>query len=250
MKKFSGIIIGLLFIIGSPILINILMSIQTPWVKGEVSDWISFYGSYIGAMIGAFVAYQVMRIQIKAQEEINKKTNIINQLPYLVMLKIEIEKIVKFVELLKNLSKGENPFGPIEYSNFQNPNEINEENWKGMEFLINKNLIVELINLKEQYKQLCETLKINLEQKENEIASVNLNFEKLNRKSVKDQKDLAELKILNSKLRDLHGTFEVTVSNKKFEWTNIKNDTLLNKVNKILKIINENINDIEKIANN
>lgn len=74
-KKLIIIVIAVLIM---PIIINVFMSIPTPWAKGEVGDWISFYGSYIGALLGALVAFQVTKMQIKSQDDLNKKINLMS----------------------------------------------------------------------------------------------------------------------------------------------------------------------------
>lgn len=249
MKKNTAIVIGGIFIIGSPIIVNILMSISSPWVKGEISDWISFYGGYIGAIIGALVAFVVTRIQIKAQEEMNKRTTVINQLPYLVMLKIEIEKIIKFIRPLINMYKLGTPAGPVENMDFKEMHEINQENWRGLEFLIDKDLIVELIKFKEEYIGFGESLKTDLKQVNTEIATINFKAEQLRKRKKPSEKDEIELLGLENQLLDLTLMHKVALENRNNAWYKIENNTLINQANSILRKINSNMSNIEEITN-
>lgn len=49
---------------------------------GNLSDWISFWGSYIGSMIGVVGAYLVMKAQILYDEKTREQSELESMLPY------------------------------------------------------------------------------------------------------------------------------------------------------------------------
>lgn len=113
-KNYNNKIVMIMMVVFIPIFVNFLMSLPCSWAKGAVGDWISFYGSYLGALIGGIVAFGVARIQIDAQKTSEKNALIIQQLPSVVMIRLELDKIISFLkELYKIIESNEN-FDSIE----------------------------------------------------------------------------------------------------------------------------------------
>ncbi len=65
MNKKILYLLSFLLIIIVPVVVNFLMMFSTPLTKGAISDWISFYGSYIGSLLGFFGVILTIRYSKK-----------------------------------------------------------------------------------------------------------------------------------------------------------------------------------------
>lgn len=222
-----------------PIFVNFLMSLSYSWVKGDIGDWISFYGSYFGALIGGIVAFGVARIQINAQKASEKNALIIQQLPSAVMIRIELNKIISFLEELYKIVDGDKDIDSIALLNFGKVQQINKQYWDGIDKIINSDLIAEIIEFKEKYLKLQETLELNL-------SEFDLEVNELKNKATKNQ---MEFNSLQHKVDFLNAKKEAEVYNKKYEWKLIKSRTIIDSAKKLKENIDnliENINEIQK----
>lgn len=220
-----------------PIFVNFLMSLPCSWAKGAVGDWISFYGSYLGALIGGIVAFGVARIQIDAQKTSEKNALIIQQLPSVVMIRLELDKIISFLkELYKIIESNEN-FDSIELLNFGKVQQINKQYWEGIDKIINSDLIADIIKFKEEYLKLQETLEINLNEFDVEINELNNEM----------NKDQGKINILKQKVEFLNAKKEAAIYNKRYEWNLIKNGNIIDSAEKLKGCVDNLIEKIDKI---
>lgn len=144
-------ILSILLIIIVPFIINIIVSINNPFlsIRGDEDSWISFFGNYFGALIGGFTALIISRIenaesktilerQIKEQREKEIRREKIAQYYSLTLIKISLESYKDCVLFLKNLYYADP--NKDEFSFFIR-NEIVQalnNNWKNIEKIANQ----------------------------------------------------------------------------------------------------------------
>lgn len=239
-KKLIIIVIAVLIM---PIVINVLMSIPTPWAKGEVGDWISFYGSYIGALLGALVAFQVTKMQIKSQEDLNKKIKFNEQLSTLIILKVEIEELKKSAMSIKDFMNSYIEINNIiDYSvvNIDNPIKLTVKYWDSIEKVMDIDLLKELVKFKSEYEKISESLGSNKKDISNEIAA-------LSNKSNTCLLSTIEKQQLEEQLNYLKNKMNVQKENKRYSWGKIMDNSIYNMLENIINRID---NVIYKIENN
>ncbi|WP_230137702.1 hypothetical protein, partial [Peribacillus frigoritolerans] len=84
-----------LIILIFPAVVNFLLfQSKLPWVFGTADNWLSFWGNYTGGLISAFVAYFIANSQIEKQRIINEHERTIAQLPFLMRIRIELDKYI------------------------------------------------------------------------------------------------------------------------------------------------------------
>ncbi|WP_406866886.1 hypothetical protein AB0764_10510 [Priestia megaterium] len=86
------------FLIFPFILNGVLFSWRAPWTNGAGNDWLGFWGNYSGAFVGALVALWIARKQINDQRKLESEKRVLAQLPALVFLKYEMERMLKELE--------------------------------------------------------------------------------------------------------------------------------------------------------
>jgi hypothetical protein len=72
------ILLAIVIITITPICLNWIVSTTTPWnisIAGDMSDWIGFYGSYIGGMLAAAISFFILIYSLKH----NRNENIIDR---------------------------------------------------------------------------------------------------------------------------------------------------------------------------
>lgn len=89
-----------------PVALNfILFSFDSGLSYGDGDVWLSFWGNYTGGLISALVAYFVANSQIKKQVSLDLDQRYFqlatNQLPALIRLRIELEKLIPELEKVK-----------------------------------------------------------------------------------------------------------------------------------------------------
>ena len=89
-KKYKWyIIIGGLLIIFWPLIVNCLYNVETNCkVLHKPQEWTIFWGSYIGSIVSAAVAFIILHIQSKKNEEENEKNREENEKNRVLQLKI------------------------------------------------------------------------------------------------------------------------------------------------------------------
>ena len=65
---------AILIRLGAPVLLNFII-----FIVGGSSDWLSFYGSYIGLVIASLITLYVLYKQLQHNHEDNEKTRRDNQ---------------------------------------------------------------------------------------------------------------------------------------------------------------------------
>lgn len=111
-KSFKGAILLIIAILTAPIIVNWIM-FQGKWkVAGGTSDWIGFYGAYIGSVFGGLITLLGVKLTIDAQERVRIR----NSYPKKIRL---IHGMIKKLNIINNhiiiQKKGENYFINEEY---------------------------------------------------------------------------------------------------------------------------------------
>lgn len=112
MKKttiFIIILISLVLIIGLPLAIDWLIIGNGFPSNIENSDWVNFFGGYIGALIGAIVSLAGIIITIRYTNEQNKKDRELQVRPYCAMRFVHDDKLVGTNRIIAELPIGCEP---------------------------------------------------------------------------------------------------------------------------------------------
>lgn len=89
----------ILWTIGAPILVNILMFIPSFGLAATTTDnWLGFFGNFSGGIIGGIVAFIIASNQIKSQNELMNQSEIENSRSYIILEEfiapINLEKVI------------------------------------------------------------------------------------------------------------------------------------------------------------
>jgi hypothetical protein len=153
----KAIIVSVIAAVLAPMVYNfLLLSWQSKYSFASGSDWMGFFGNYIGGILSAAVAYLVTSMQIQAQNRNEKEKRVIDQLPALVGIKIELEKLAKWVNNAKTIAKAGLPPDVLQqgidyrHLHYHGPTfgDFNHTNWGEVSKIVDVKLQVELIKLK------------------------------------------------------------------------------------------------------
>lgn len=264
-----------------PIAINQLARRSLPWdiVAGNVSDWIGFYGSYIGAIIGGIVALGIVYLQSKFQQEEASRIKYINQAPIIIRVRYQIEKCHKSLRILKNTADNtpqemidkmyrelseELPeeirkeiakiqaMGFLSRSTFQNVNaiEIKNEYWQNIDSIVDKKLLISLITFKEEYVNMTDILKTNIDKLQSQIKNIDLKISKIHTKERLSNNDRQTLEDLEMEKLLLVNKLKVAENDKKANWQRIQSGALVEASKEILSNLDNILKEIEKLEMN
>ncbi|MED1666084.1 hypothetical protein [Brevibacillus laterosporus] len=245
MRKTTLLIV--LVIIFTPILLGLLLNIPTGWMTiGDESSWVGFFGNYSGGIIGGIVAFLVAKSQVNDQiekqiknEEENK---FINQMPALVSIKFELEKMKKsitgayhlrdeIIKLVKDPEEGLYKSIQTRYKLYQ----LSDENWKNIALINDVNFHISLIELKNFYKEIQVALHINIdileEKLEKELIIVNSVL------NVDFDTDITSMKL----------ELEEAKETKRWAWEELKSRDFIRIIDDHLDVINIVIIAIEEV---
>ena len=108
-KIFIIILISLILIIGLPLVIDWLIIGNKFPSNIENSNWVSFFGGYIGSLIGAVVSLIGIIITIRYTNEQNKKDRELQVRPYCAMRYVHDNKLVGTNKIIAELPIGCEP---------------------------------------------------------------------------------------------------------------------------------------------
>lgn len=103
------ILISLILIIGLPLAIDWLIIGNGFPSNIENSDWVGFFGGYVGALIGAIVSLAGINITIRYTNEQNKKDRELQVRPYCAMRYVHDNKLVGTNKIIAELPIGCEP---------------------------------------------------------------------------------------------------------------------------------------------
>jgi hypothetical protein len=233
-------------------------------------DWLSFWGNYSGGILSAIVAYLVANFQIRKQFKKDKFERIINQLPSLLRIKIELEKYQD--ELLKVKEQRETTIKkrggitkkPGEYKTltdfFESQEEgipefeITEKHYymelpqpdssRYLEKVEDVDLHIELITCFNFYKDFSDAMnfKMSLADKirENLDASI---FELLENGEI----NVSDFQVLTEKTGIMFVETNKYYDKKKRCWKEFYDENMLRKFNDVLTHLNSEIENVKEI---
>lgn len=88
------IIIGVIIIIGIPVMINLFLYIPVPSKLTDNSDWLSFWGSFLGGIIGGIATLLGVLLTLFQMNK-DKQNEEREKYPYIIPL--ELSKVIKKV---------------------------------------------------------------------------------------------------------------------------------------------------------
>ncbi|MGG3573253.1 hypothetical protein ABES80_12325 [Bacillus gobiensis] len=257
-----------LIILLFPVFINFaLFQKKFPLAYGNGDDWLSFWGNYSGGLISAFVAYIVANSQIQKQQKLDlekeKFTRTINQLPALVRIKIELEKIIReltkvkeerelFIEVKGGIRKDEDET----FENFSNESTgvterevtdlsyiielVNEENLKYIEQVENIDLHVNLITLFNFYIEFSNALLINVELTRERLEEIILDA--MNKNMIATQ--------LREDYFSINQVLSTAYDKKKDGWKRLYEENMIKEFQNVLLLIKREIEEIKNMKEN
>lgn len=263
-RKYIKLLLIIAFIALVPILINGFMTISTPITQGKVSDWIAFYGGYIGAIVGGIVAFIVAKIQIAAGEKQVQENRAIAELPVYVIISDEIEKARKDIDYATDL------FSDVQLELYKqalkkscNKSMQNEELFlrtsMEMEYdddsfiqyldrLIDAKIIRQTIVFREQYNALKKSLSQDLQGVYNEINEKKLKLDELNNSVVLSESQQDQKRQLSLLLIDLEIVYAKASNERMYIVNQLRNGYYVSLVKELDVVVAEKISEIEKIA--
>lgn len=179
-KKHLIIIILIAFAI--PIIISQIIRLKFGvWTIGDENSWVSFFGSYLGGIVGGIVALYVARIQIIENQNNNIKNEeelrYINQLPAVVSIKYELEKInasIKYIlDAVDQDAKDENKNADeLIKEMWFGCYKLNETNWSMANLIEDVDFHTNLIQIKNKYMDFREILVFDLQKASNDLQEI------------------------------------------------------------------------------
>jgi hypothetical protein len=187
----------LCFLLAFPVLINCLMYINLG-AGGDENSWISFFGSFYGAIAGGLitgvVAFGIAKHQISEEKNKEHISALKNELPHLISLKYEVEKIIKNFDLAKGVLKS--PHIRRISGSYYVEEDVNIELWDRIYSIQEVELQVTLIKLKEYYLRLVKILEYNYNQGEWDLSvlekAIDYYNEKGSDKTIEEEEDFNE----------------------------------------------------------
>ncbi|MEC2266562.1 hypothetical protein ECC01_06410 [Bacillus tequilensis] len=161
-KKFFWVkLIAIILLI--PFMLNIVLFQFTTKITYQGGDWLSYWGSYLGGALSGVVAFMVARMTILADRRRKGYELILNQLPALIRVKLELEKIKSNIDKAMELRS---KYTRLYENEERNPDEIaieiellDKEKWTYLDRILDVDLQVKLIELKDFYEKWSVALK-------------------------------------------------------------------------------------------
>ncbi|SFE09083.1 hypothetical protein SAMN05428981_103411 [Bacillus sp. OV194] len=204
-KNLKNILLLIALFLAAPIAVNYIIFLgRLPSVFGNSDNWLSFWGNYTGGILSAVVAYIVAKLQIRNQRILDRRKEIIGQLPSLLRIEIELKKyypeILRVKEHRENLIQAngglctfetdeEEGISEYELNKMQYKIEMfDEEHFKLLENISDINLHIDLIKCFQFYKEFSTALNLDitsLEKRLNEIVKEQVShFESFDRANI------------------------------------------------------------------
>ncbi|WP_024634485.1 MULTISPECIES: hypothetical protein [unclassified Paenibacillus] len=160
-KQYKWILIAF---VSGPVFVNILVLIPAiPRVTaGNTELWLSFFGNYSGGIIGGIVALLVTKYQIDQQKKVDHNKRLLEQLPTLHAIKIELDKIRSVME---NYSSGFNQFTELHEEMVKGKHLVsdwNQQLFSNVDLIVDETLLVDLLYFREEYLEIWGSLRYDL----------------------------------------------------------------------------------------
>ncbi|MFF2016088.1 hypothetical protein [Paenibacillus sp. NPDC058177] len=160
-KQYKWIIVAF---VSGPVFVNVLMLIPAvPRITaGNTELWLSFFGNYSGGIIGGIVALLVTKYQIDQQKKTDHNKRLLEQLPTLHAIKIELDKIRSVME---NYSSSFNQFTELQEDSVKGKHLVsdwNQQLFGNVDLIVDETLLVDLLYFREEYLEIWGSLRADL----------------------------------------------------------------------------------------
>lgn len=216
-------------VIFGPIFTNILVSFNTPWTKGDIEGWISFFGNYSGGIIGGIVAYLIARYHFMEYKKNDDVKNDLAQLPVLIKLDYEIAFMVNSLKSIKDVfghkanEEGENGFPRYKIWAYK----TNEKAWDNIDRILDFKLQARLLVMKNFYLEFYESMNFDINECESKIEQAKAILEKLHTKGESSLEQQEKIFMYKNQILDLRTKIRYFKNAKNRAWQNfLLNDFL------------------------
>ncbi|KIN39924.1 hypothetical protein ACFTRE_10705 [Bacillus subtilis] len=147
-----------------PFILNMTLFQFTTSFTYKGGDWLSFWGSYSGGILSGIVAFVVARMTITADRQNQAFKKRLEQLPALVKIKIEVQKIIENIEKAsEERNKITEKLEDEDKSNLElfriDVELLDKERWSQLDNIIDINLQIKLIELMDFYDKWSKSLR-------------------------------------------------------------------------------------------
>lgn len=261
-ENLKSILLLITLCLAAPVAVNYIVFLgRLPSVFGSSDNWLSFWGNYTGGILSAVVAYIVAKLQIRNQKNLDRRKEIIGQLPSLLRIEIELKKyypeILRVIEHRENLIRAhggictfedddEEGISEYELNGFQYKIEkFDDEHFKLLENISNINLHIDLIKCFQFYKEFSIALNIDtapLEERIDEIVKEQVDYHDLNNGNF--NRNLTDEA---NKINEDKSTIEDL---KEKAWEKAMKENMSEKFDKVIKDLEIEIKEVIKVKEN
>ncbi|MCZ4246975.1 hypothetical protein O2313_05435 [Bacillus amyloliquefaciens] len=163
-KKFwLKVIVAILLI---PFVLNMTLFQFNTRFTYQGGDWLSFWGSYLGGFSSGIIALIVALATIREDRKKYSYDMVLKQLPVMVRIKMELEKIINNVDratTVKNDTEESPLFPKVNESLYMVDVElVDKEKWDSLDKLQDIDLQVKLLELRQFYETFSESLRYDM----------------------------------------------------------------------------------------
>ncbi|WP_404323711.1 hypothetical protein LG298_07440 [Cytobacillus firmus] len=147
-----------------PFILNMtIFQFGTSWTFGEGDTWLAFWGNYSGGILSGIVAFMVARLTLAEDKKKHNYDLKLKQLPAMLRLRMELEKVTKNIEKAyeqkESLVRWKGDRTDISIEEYPIRVEfIDQEKWSYLDRILNINLQLKLIEVKEFYDTFSKSL--------------------------------------------------------------------------------------------
>ncbi|MCY8123045.1 hypothetical protein MOC55_13630 [Bacillus spizizenii] len=170
-KKFWLKVIAAILLI--PFVLNMTLFQFTTRFTYQGGDWLSFWGSYLGGFSSGIIALIVALATIREDRKKYSYDLVIKQLPVMVRIKMELEKIINNIDRATRVKK-DNEELPLfsedyEFLYMADVELIDKEKWDSLDKIQDIDLQVKLLELRQFYETFSDSLRYDMVANKNNL---------------------------------------------------------------------------------
>ncbi|MEC4031873.1 hypothetical protein [Bacillus subtilis] len=178
-KKFWIKVIAAIFLI--PFVLNMTLFQFTTGFTYQGGDWLSFWGSYLGGFSSGIIALIVAFATIREDRRKHSYDMVIKQLPVMVRIKMELEKIINNIDRAKKVREDIMETHNVSIEDLElvymvDVDMIDKEKWDSLDKLQDIDLQVELLEVKQFYEIFSESLRYDIVNNRQDLRLVELDI--------------------------------------------------------------------------
>ncbi len=239
-KIILSVLFLVLLIMLIPVIVNGLMNLDLG-ANGNIEVWITFFGSYIGAIIGGIitgvVAFSIAKYQINHQNYVDRTLEYVKQLPSLIGIRLELRKIVRnfeYTDFNLNNHLASRQVGSINIEQ----EEIDKDNWRNVNKILDTNLQVEILELQDFYNSLKKVLDFDESQVNIELNSIEIQLTLIGTENIEYAELTKRHSFLMKQLNDISRKKVIMIRR-------FKEEDYLSKTKELLEIVTTQIEEIK-----